>query len=61
MVNVNMDMDGMRGLLCLIEFHQKKARKKLQKKNETQPYNRVIRQIPPAIPGTYGRMILSVV
>ena len=31
------------------------------KRHETQPYNRELRQIPPAIPGTYGRMILSVV
>ena len=33
----------------------------VSKRHETQPYNRILRQIPPAIPGTYGRMILSVV
>ena len=33
----------------------------VSKRHETQPYQKVLRQIPPAIPGTYDRMILSVV
>ena len=48
MVLCDVEMDGMHE--CFVS-----------ERHETQPYQKVLRQIPPAIPGTYGRMILSVV